>query len=62
MGKHLWENADVLVSLDGHAKVEVFDVNAKVLGTFVGIGGGAIYVELGIKHAHGGGSGIARLV
>ena len=50
LGDHFWEDADVLVVLHGRAKVEVFDVDAKVAGTFVGIGYGAIYVELGIEH------------
>ena len=62
LGNHLWEDADVLVVLHGHAKVEVFDVNAKVAGTFVGIGDGAIYVELGIEHAHSGRADIAGVV
>ena len=62
LGKDLWEDVDVLVVLHGHAKVEVFDVGAKLPGAFVGIGDGAICVKLGIKHAHGGRSGIAGLV
>ena len=62
LGKHIWEDTDVLVVLHGHAKVEVFDVDAEVSGTFLGIVDGAIYVELGIKHANGGGSVIARVV
>ena len=45
---------DILVVFHGHAKVEVSDIGAEVAGTFVGIGDGAIYVELGIEHAHGG--------
>ena len=61
-GNHLWEDVDVLVVLHGCAKVEVFDVDSEVTGTFVGIGDGAIYVELGIEHAHGGRYGIARVV
>ena len=39
-----------------------FDVDAEVAGTFVGIGDGAIYVELGIKHAHCGRAGISGVV
>ena len=62
LGEHLWEDADVLVVLHGSAKVEVFDVDAKVSGTFLGIGNGAIYVELGIEHEHGGRAGIARVL
>ena len=59
---HLWEDADVLKVLHGCAKVEVFDVDAKVAGTFVGVGDGAIYVELGIEHSHGGRSAISGVV
>ena len=62
LGDHIWEDVDVLVVLHGHAKVEVFDVGAKLPGAFVGIGDGAICVKLGIKHAHGGRYGIAGLV
>ena len=60
--KYLWKDADVLVVLYGHAKVLFFHVHSEVAGNFVGIGDGDIYVELGIEHAHGGRSGIARLV
>ena len=59
---HLWEDTNVLVVLYGRAKVEVFDIDAKLSGTFAGIRYGAIYVELGIEHAHGGRSGITRVV
>ena len=62
LGGHLWEDADVLLVFHGRAKVEVFDVNAKVSGTFVGIRDGAIYVEIDIEHTHGGRSGISRVV
>ena len=62
LGNHIWEEADVLVVLHGRAKVEVFDVNAEVEVTFVGIGDGAIYVELGIDHAHSGRAGIIGVV
>ena len=58
LGNHLWEDVDVLVLLHGSAKLEVFDIDAEVAGTFVGIGDGAIYVELGIKHYHGRRAGI----
>ena len=44
LGNHLWEDADVLEVLHGHAKVEVFDVDEKVAGTFAGVRYGAIYV------------------
>ena len=54
LGDHIWEDADVLVVLHGRAKVEVFDVDAKVSGTFLVIIDGSIYVELVIEHAHGG--------
>ena len=42
LGNYLWEDVDVLLVLHGRAKVEVFDIDAKVAGTFVGIGDGAI--------------------
>ena len=48
--------------LHGRAKVEVFDVDAEVAGTSVGIGDGAMYVEFGIEHAHGGRDGISGVV
>ena len=62
LGNHLWEDVDVLEVLHGRAKVEVFDVDAKVAGTFLGIGDDAIYVEFGINHAHCRRSDIAGLV
>ena len=62
LGIFFWEDADVLVVLHGRAKVEVLDVNAEVAGTFVGIGDGAIYVELGIDHSHGRRDGITGVV
>ena len=62
LGNHLWEDADVLVVLHGRDKVEVFNVNDEVAGTFLGIGNGDIYVELGIEHANGGRSGITGVV
>ena len=62
LGNHIWEDADVLVVLHGHAKVEVFDVDAKVASTSVGIRDGAIYVELRIEHAHGWRAGISGKV
>ena len=43
LGGNLWEDADVLEVLHGSAKVEVFDIDAKVAGTFVSIGDVAIY-------------------
>ena len=62
MGDYIWEDANILVVLHGRAKVDFFDVNAEVAGTFVVIVYGSIYVELGINYAHGGGAGIARVV
>ena len=62
LGDHIWEDADVLEVLHGRAKVEVFDVDAELVGTFVGIGDGAIYVELGIDHTHDGIAGISEVV
>ena len=62
LGKHIWEDADVLELLHGHAKVEIFYVDANVSGTFVGIGDSAIYVQFGIEHAHGGRASIDRVV
>ena len=62
LGNHLWEDAYVLEVLHGHVNVEVVDVDAKVAGTFVGVGDGAIYVELAIEHAHSGRAGIAGVV
>ena len=62
LGNHIWEEADVLVVLHGRAKVEVFDVDAKVSGTFLVIIDGSIYVELVIEHAHGGRDEVARVV
>ena len=51
-----------MLVLHGRAKVEVFDVGPEVAGTFLGIIDGAIYVELGIEHAHGGRSSISGVV
>ena len=62
LGNHLWEDTDVLEVLHGRAKVEVFDVDAKVAGTFMGIIDGAMYVEFGIEHAHSGRDGINGVV
>ena len=59
---HIWEDADVLVIFYGRTKVEFFDVNSEVAGTCLGIGDGAIYVDLDIKNAHGRRSGIDGLV
>ena len=62
LGDHIWEGADVLEVLHGCAKVEVFDVDAELVGTFVGIGDGAIYVEFIINHTHDRIAGISRVV
>ena len=62
LGNNIWEDADMLVVLYGCAKVEVFDVDVEVLGTFVVIRDGAIHVKISIEHAHGGRAGIARVV
>ena len=51
-----------MVVFHGRSKVEVFDVDAEVAGTFVGVGDSAVYVELGIEHTHGGRAGIAGVV
>ena len=59
LGGHLWEDTYVLVVFHGRAKVEFFDVDAELSGTFVGIGDGDIYVEIDIEHTHSGRSGIS---
>ena len=59
---HLWEDADVLLVLHGRAKVKVFDFDAYVVGTFVGVRDGAIYVDIGIEHVNGGRDGIIGVV
>ena len=62
LGNHIWEDADLLEVLHGRAKVEVFDVDDELVGTFVGIGDGAIYVEFIINHTHDRRAGISRVV
>ena len=59
---HFRENADVLVVGHGGAKVEVFEVDAEILGAFVGVGDGGVDVQLGVEHRDGRRAGVAGVV
>jgi hypothetical protein len=61
LGDHFGEDTDVLEILHWCTKIKVFDVDSKIAGAFVGIGDGAVDVQLGVKHGDGGRTGVARV-
>ena len=58
-GDHFRENPDVLLVDHGGAEVEVFEVDAKIPGAFVGFEDGGVDVQLDVEHGDGGQAGVA---